>query len=109
MDSEAQTGENQMTSIACLGTNSAYVQLFPTLHGEEITLKATATEWCAMTGEMRKEEIGEKTVTIEEALDAATDLEGAAKEFLDNTKKGRGWFSPNMSFEHATARFLGKA
>jgi hypothetical protein len=109
MDSEAQTGENQMTSIASLGTNSAYVQLFPTLHGEEITLKATATEWCAMTGEMRKEELGEKTVALEEAQDAAADLQGLAKEFLDNTKSGRGWFSPNISFEQATARLLGQA
>jgi hypothetical protein len=108
MDSEAKTGENQMTSIVCLGTNSAYVQLFPTLHGEEITLEAVATEWCAMTGEMKKEEIGKKTVSIEEAQDAAADLQGLAKEFLDSTKGGRGWFSPNISFEQATARFLGQ-
>lgn len=95
-----------MNALTSLGTNGAYVQLFATMEGDEVTLKATATEWCAMTGEMRKEEIGEKMVSVEEAIDAAEDLQGLSKEFLDNTGRGRGWFTKGVTFVAALSLFL---
>ena len=95
-----------MLQIASLGTNASFVALFASQDGEETKLVATATEWCAMTGEFRKEELGEKVVSLEEAQDAASDLQGDAKEWLLNKSGTFGWFDRNQSFDSAVAAYV---
>lgn len=95
-----------MLQIASLGTNASFVTLFASQYKDEIKLVATATEWCAKTGEYRKEEIGAKLVSLEEAQDAASDLQGEAKEWLLNKSGTFGWFDRNQSFDSAVAAYV---
>ena len=95
-----------MNAITSLGTTTAYVELVASSENGMVTLTALGIEYCPRTGFNRETTIDTKTVEPEEAEDAGADLQGLAKDWLDDKKKGYGWFYKGITFPEAAFNFV---
>ena len=95
-----------MNAITSLGTTTAYVELYATAENQMVTLAATGIEYCPRTGINRETPIGVITVESEMAEDAGSDLQGLAKEWLDERGKDYGWFWKGLTFDKAAFNFV---
>jgi hypothetical protein len=90
--------------LTTTGTDNHFVEFFMDRTENGIELRAVAVEYRAFTGRYIREELGVETVSEEEAIDAASDLQGAANAYLDNLN--HAGFSSPISFPRAVKREL---
>jgi hypothetical protein len=81
-------------AISTIGTDHVYVALNMRWLGERIELTATAVSYNSYSGAYLRDELGVEIVDVEEAIDAATDLQHLAHLHLDANGQGRGYSSP---------------
>jgi hypothetical protein len=82
-----------VTPISMLGTDSVYVELHMRRLGAVIELRAIAVEYNAYTGRYLRDELGCELVCVEEAIDAAVDLQHLTNQHLDE-RGDRGYAAP---------------
>lgn len=95
-----------LTAIANLGNTTHFVELYATVEGLKVKLIAKGLTYTPNMGFTLETDLGEKVVESEEAEDAASDLEGAAKVWLEEMKVERFWSYRERSFSQAAFHFV---
>ena len=90
-------------AIARTGTENVFAELHMRRLGERIELRAILIDYSPFSGRYITDEIGLDIVEEEEAIDAATDLEGASRDRLE-AMNALGW--RDCGFGEAVERII---